>query len=122
MVETLVAFAVLALVLIILLGALSRMASGGHQAEVLREALQLAQAKLDGLGIVEPLAPGDSTGSFQNGLEWRLQVHDTLGDRGVQITGAWVEVTVSQVAVAARVPLAVSLVTFKLEHRASETH
>jgi len=113
LVETLAAFAMLALILVVVFGGLSRMATGGHHAEVLREALQLAQARLDGVGIIEPLAPGESTGRTDNGFEWRLRVGEPSTIPQVPLTGAWVEVTVSQTAGAER-GATVSLVTFKL--------
>jgi hypothetical protein len=103
---------VLALILGVLFGGLSRLMTGGHRAEVLREALQLAQARLDGLGIVEPLVPGESAGHFGNGFDWRLRVGDRR--KGARSAGAWVEITVSATAGAMLTPPAVSLTGFKL--------
>jgi general secretion pathway protein I len=114
LIETLAAFAILALVLTVLLGGLSRMATGGRHAESLREALRLAQAKLDGLGIIEPLSPGESAGRFNAGFEWRLSIREMPKSPAVRLVGAWAEITVSATADATRVPSAVSLVTFKL--------
>lgn len=114
LIEALVAFAVLALILTVLFGSLSRLLTGGRRAEVLREALQLAQARLDGLGIVEPLVPGESSGHFQNGFDWRLRVGDTRNSTRNAGAGAWVEITVSATAGAMVTPAAVSLIGFKL--------
>lgn len=115
LIETLVAFAVLALILTVLFGGLSQLMTGGRRAEILREALQLAQARLDGLGVVEPLVPGESAGQFENGFNWRLRVGD-IPDRAhsAGTAGAWVEITVSAAAGTMLTPAAVSLVGFKL--------
>ena len=72
LVETLGAFTALTLVLIVLLAGLSGAVRGSRHADTMREALRLAQSKLDSLGVTEPLTPGESTGRFGNGFEWRL--------------------------------------------------
>jgi hypothetical protein len=112
LIETLAAFTVLTLVLIVLVSDLSGVVGGSRDAEAKREALRLAQSKLDGLGVTEPLVPGESTGRFGNGFEWRLQIHNRQG--GTYLMGAWVEITVSAPAAGSRRPPAISLVTFKL--------
>jgi type II secretory pathway pseudopilin PulG len=114
LIETLAAFAVLTLVLVVLLGDLSAVVGGSREAETKREALRLAQSKLDGLGVTEPLTPGESTGRFGNGFAWRLRVRDLQKGANVSLTGAWAEITVSAPADGTRLPPAVSLVTFKL--------
>ncbi|WP_334503299.1 type IV pilus modification PilV family protein [Bradyrhizobium sp. AZCC 1678] len=115
LIETLVAFAVLALMLTVLFGGLSPLMTGGQRAEVLREALQLAQARLDGLGIVEPLVSGESSGHFEDGFDWRLRVGDMhRSARSAGSGGAWVEITVSATAGAMLTPPTVSLISFKL--------
>jgi general secretion pathway protein I len=114
LVETLVAFTVLTLVLIVLLAGLSQVTRGGRDAEAMREALRLAQSKLDGLGVTEPLTPGESTGRFGNGFEWHLRIREVRKGTNVYLMGASAEITVSAPADGVRVPHAVSLVTFKL--------
>jgi general secretion pathway protein I len=114
LIETLAAFTVLTLVLVVLLGELSAVVRGNRDAETMREALRLARSKLDGLGVVEPLAPGESIGRFGNGFEWRLQVRDAQKGTDASLMGVWAEVTVSAPADGTRVPPAVSLVTLKL--------
>jgi len=115
LVETIVAFAVLALILTVLLGGLSRMATGGRRAEILRGALALAQARIDGIGVVEPLTPGESTGRFDNGFAWRLRIGDLrTGPRTTGMAGAWVEITVQTAADGISSPPTVSLASFKL--------
>jgi len=114
LVETLAAFTVLTLVLIVLLAGLSPVARGGRDAEAMREALRLAQSKLDGLGVLEPLAAGESTGRFDNGFEWRLRIREVRKGANVYVMGASAEITVSAPAGGFQIPPAVSLVTFKL--------
>ena len=114
LVETLAAFTALTLVLIVLLAGLSHVARGSRDAEAMREALQLAQSKLDGLGITEPLIPGETTGRFGNGFEWRLRIREVRKGANVYVMGASAEITVSAPADGIQVPPAVSLVTFKL--------
>lgn len=114
LVETLAAFTILALVLIVLLAGLSPVTRGGRDAEAMREALRLARSKLDGLGVTEPLAPGESTGRFGNGFEWHLQIREVRKGANVYVMGASAEITVSAPADGVRVPHAVSLVTLKL--------
>lgn len=114
LVETLAAFTILALVLIVLLAGLSPVTRGGRDAEAMREALRLAQSKLDGLGVTEPLAPGESTGRFGNGFEWHLQIREVRKGDNVSLRGASAEITVSAPTHGVRVPHAVSLITFKL--------
>jgi type II secretory pathway pseudopilin PulG len=114
LIETLAAFTVLTLVLIVLIGDLSGVVGGSRDAEAKREALRLAQSKLDGLGVTEPLVPGESTGRFGNGFAWRLRIRDQQKGANDYLMGAWAEITVSAPADGARRPPAVSLVTFKL--------
>jgi type II secretory pathway pseudopilin PulG len=114
LVETLAAFTVLTLVLIVLIGDLSGVVGGSRDAEAKREALRLAQSKLDGLGVTEPLIPGESTGRFGNGFEWCLRIRDQQKGANPYLTGAWAEITVLAPADGSRRPPAVSLVTFKL--------
>ena len=112
--ETLAAFTALTLVLIVLLAGLSGVFRGNRHADAMREALRLAQSRLDGLGVTEPLIPGESTGHFANGFEWRLQIREVRKGTDVHLMGASAELTVSAPTEGSRVPPAVSLVTFKL--------
>jgi len=114
LVETLAAFTALTLVLIVLLAGLSQVARGGRDAEAMREALGLAQSKLDGLGVTEPLTPGERTGRFDNGFEWHLRIREVRKGTNVVLTGASAEITVSAPSGGTRVSPSVSLVRFKL--------
>jgi len=113
LVESLGAFAALTLVLIVLLAGLSGAVRGSRHADSMREALRLAQSKLDSLGVTEPLTPGESTGRFGNGFEWRLRIREVRKGSNIHLIGAAAELTVSASAEGSRVP-AVSLVTIKL--------
>ena len=113
LVETVMAFAILALMLTALLGGLSQMTTGGRRAALMRDALVLAQARIDGLGVIEPLAPGDSSGRFDNGAAWRLHIGELRkSPPAARVAGAWVEITVS--AGADATAPTVSLTSFKL--------
>src|SRR5215510_2842753 len=114
LVETLAAFTALTLVLILLLAGLSRVARSSRDAEAMREALLLAQSKLDGLGVTQPLIPGQSTGRFGNGFEWRLRIREIRKGTNAYLMGGLAEITVSAPADGTQIPPAVSLVTFKL--------
>lgn len=114
LIETLAAFTALTLVLIVLLAGLSGVVRGSRDAEAMREALRLAQSKLEGLGVTEPLTPGESAGRFGNGFEWRLRIREVRKGTNVYLMGASAEITVSAPAGGIRVPPAVSLVTLKL--------
>jgi general secretion pathway protein I len=47
----------------------------------------LAQGKLDGLGIAEPLRPGDYGGTFDHDYRWRLRIAPWQGDDPPQDSG-----------------------------------
>ena len=112
--ETLAAFTALTLVLIVLLAGLSGAVRGSRHADAMREALRLAQSRLDGLGITEPLTPGESAGRFGNGFEWRLRIREVRKGADAHLMGASAELTVSAPVDGSGLPPAVSLVTFKL--------
>ncbi|MBV8070721.1 MAG: type II secretion system protein [Acidobacteriaceae bacterium] len=74
LVEVLVAFAILSIVLLTLFSGLSTALLGDRRAEFTRIALRLAKAELETVGVATPLTPGETTGRFENGMEWRLSV------------------------------------------------
>lgn len=96
LVETLVAFAVLVMVVVVALRALSDSLAGGNRSEELRRSVQLAQAKLDAIGVTELVSDGGTEGRFENGFGWRVDVRRvaTAAAPSVPWSGAWVEVTV----------------------------
>jgi general secretion pathway protein I len=75
LVEVIVAFAVLALALTLLLGALSGASKQVRWADDAGRASLHAQSLLDQLGVGEALAPGRKQGDFENGrYRWQLDV------------------------------------------------
>jgi general secretion pathway protein I len=72
--EVLVAFSILALSL----GVLMQIFSGAMRNAVLSDqysqATLLAQSKLSSVGSEEPLRDGETQGSFENGMRWRVTV------------------------------------------------
>ncbi|MGQ0672221.1 MAG: type IV pilus modification PilV family protein [Hyphomicrobium sp.] len=98
--ETIVAFVVLALVA----SGLQLCLSGGWRSVRLvgqeEVALGIARAELAAAGIVEPLASGSSEGTTEDGYTWTREVRplepadERPGGAGA-LTGFWVDVTVS---------------------------
>jgi prepilin-type N-terminal cleavage/methylation domain-containing protein len=74
LIEVLVAFAILSIVLLTLFSGLSTALFGDRRAEFTRIALRQAKAELETAGIATPLTPGETTGRFENGIEWRMSV------------------------------------------------
>ncbi len=72
--EVLVAFTILALVM----GALLQVFSGGlRTADIARNyavGALLAESKLAGIGIEEPLVAGERSGTFDNGFSWHYSI------------------------------------------------
>jgi general secretion pathway protein I len=82
--EVLVAFAILA----VSLGVLMQIFSVGLRNVAVEEgytrAILLAESKLAGLGIEEPLQPGETTGSFDEEYRWHITVQPyTDGDEAI---------------------------------------
>ncbi len=75
LIEVIVAFALLALALTLLLGSLSGAARQVRQADELGRATLHAQSLLAGLGIEQPVVPGQQHGTFEDGhYQWSLDV------------------------------------------------
>jgi general secretion pathway protein I len=74
LIEALVAFAILALVMAQLLAAASGAATNESRADFLLRASRLGQSQLDALGLETPIAPGETTGRYDDGLLWSLVV------------------------------------------------
>ena len=74
LIEVIVAFAIVALAL----SALFQIFSTGLRSSVVTEnynmAVLLADSKLAGIGIEEPLEAGDQSGTFDNGFRWETNV------------------------------------------------
>ncbi len=74
LVETLVAFAVLALAMSQLMAALGGGARNESRADFLLRASREGQSHLDAVGIEKPIARGETSGAYDDGLLWSLQV------------------------------------------------
>jgi general secretion pathway protein I len=75
LVEVIVAFALLALGLTLILGALTRATGQVRWSEEAGRAAQHAQSLLDQTGVGEALEPGTDEGDFEDGrYRWRLEV------------------------------------------------
>ncbi|HUO54365.1 MAG TPA: type II secretion system protein [Rhodoblastus sp.] len=99
LIEALAAFAIMALALGQLLASISMGAANERRADFLLRAAADAQSHLAALGVTLPLAPGETSSRYEDGLAWTLNVER---DRGLASTGA------ASSVVAYRVHLAVS--------------
>ena len=95
LVEILVAFTILALVLLAAFGGTSTSLLLEHRAEFSRKASLLARSKLEQLGLSEPIKVGATAGTGEGGLTWRLSVTpDRMPPGPSSLAGYWVTVTV----------------------------
>ena len=74
LIETLVAFAILALAMGQLLAAASGAAQNESRADFLLRATRLGRSHLDALGVDAPLPLGETRGQYDDGLLWSLVV------------------------------------------------
>jgi len=74
LIETLVAFAILALAMGQLLAAASGSAQNESRADFFLRATRLGRSQLDALGVDAPLALGETHGQYDDGLLWSLVV------------------------------------------------
>ncbi|WFU66689.1 type IV pilus modification PilV family protein [Bradyrhizobium brasilense] len=117
--ETLVSFTILTLFLTIIFVGLSQVLLGDRRADLSRQALRLAQSKLDEIGIIEPLSPGETMGRLEDGFSWRAVVKPVRAGHVPEARGFWVEVTVSAPLNAVETPAQVTLTTLKIAGRRS---
>ena len=108
LVESLGAFTALTLVLIVLLAGLSGRFAAAAMPTPCAKPFDWRSRKLDSLGVTEPLTPGESTGRFGNGFEWRLRIREVRKGSNVHLIGASAELTVSASAEGSRVSCRVS--------------
>lgn len=98
LIETLVAFAVLALAMIALFRAVTGGLESVRRAEQQALAVELAQSLLDGAGRERPLAPGTSSGASVTGYRWDVTVAPYEAGRArsaaPRVAAYWVAVTV----------------------------
>lgn len=117
--ESLLAFAMLALVLTVVFGSLSRLMLADRRADLTRRALQMAQFKLNEFGITQPLNPGTAKGELDGGFQWDATVRAMANDPNALLQGFWVEVHVSAQQSAGQPAASVTLTTLKLARRAA---
>ena len=72
--EVLVAFTLLALAMGIIMQVFSRGVNGADLADHYAKAATLAESKLAGVGIEEPLSEGDFNGQFDDNFAWTMSV------------------------------------------------
>ncbi|MGZ8362372.1 MAG: hypothetical protein ACXW3D_00805 [Caulobacteraceae bacterium] len=110
-IETLIAAAIVALVLGMSFNTLADVAARSRMAEARRTALLLAQSKLAAVGAEIPLAEGGS--GIESGLVWRVTTQRTQEGFQTSAAGPLYSVSVSVAPQAGGAPLA-SLRTMRL--------
>ena len=91
LIEVLVAFTIAAMCL----GALFQLLSGGlagvRGSEAYARATQLAESRLESVGIAEPLVPGFATGRFDDEYAWQMHTEPLPGTKlyRVRLTVLW---------------------------------
>jgi general secretion pathway protein I len=98
LVETLVAFAVLALAMSQLMAALGGGARNESRADFLLRASREGQSQLDAIGIEGPIARGETNGAYDDGLLWNLSVEPYLAVKalvgGGEVASFWLRLTI----------------------------
>ena len=117
--ESLLAFAMLALVLTVVFGSLSRLMLADRRADLTRRTLQMAQSKLNEFGITQPLSPGRVKGELDGGFQWDATVRAMTNEPKGLLQGFWVEVRVSAPQSAGQPAVSATLTTLKLARQAS---
>ena len=117
--ESLLAFAMLALVLTVVFASLSRLMLADRRADLTRRALQMAQSKLNEFGITQALTPGTARGELEEGFHWDATVRPMANDSKGRLQGFWVEVRVSTPQSSGQSAASVTLTTLKLARGAS---
>jgi len=74
LVEVIVAFTIVTMVLAALYYSIAGAYRGYAQAQVREQTLALARAHLEVIGLEEPLQAGESTGTYETGVMWRLAI------------------------------------------------
>jgi general secretion pathway protein I len=98
LIETLVAFAVLALAMSQLMAALSGGARNESRADFLLRASREGQSHLDAVGVEGPIVQGETNGAYDDGLVWNLNVEPyiaveaPLGNGGLK--SFWLRLTI----------------------------
>ena len=98
--EVMVAFAIVALALVVLLGVFSQGLSGSAASERTSLALLRAESRLAAVGVTAPLVPGRRQGSYPDGARWhtvvrRYRVPGRISEEGALMRAFEVEVAVA---------------------------
>ena len=100
LIETLVAFAILALAMSQLLAAAGGGAENDRRADFLLRGARLGQSQLAALGVDGPIQQGETRGRYDDGLYWSLRVepHRTLtSSTGDPVVASfWARLTISR--------------------------
>jgi general secretion pathway protein I len=98
LIETLVAFAVLALAMSQLMAALSGAAQNESRADFFLRASREGQSQLDALGVEGRVVRGETNGSYDDGLLWSLTVEPYVTVKSPMRTGEvlsfWAHLTI----------------------------
>jgi hypothetical protein len=92
LIEALVAFVILTLSMGSLMQGLGGGARNESRGDFLLRASRQGRSQLEGLGAATPLAPGETSGRYGDGLAWRLsvrQIRDAAGADGMGRTIAY---------------------------------
>jgi general secretion pathway protein I len=98
LIEGLAAFAILALTLTQLLSALGGATTNESRADFLLRATRQGQSQLDSLGLDAPIAQGETSGAYEDGLLWTLTVepHRTVKSplSGTSVASYWAQLAI----------------------------
>lgn len=118
LVESLAAFAILALFLAGLLNGVSGAVRNEDRADFLMRASVLGQSQLEAIGISAPIVIGETTGRSDDGLRWTLTI-EPYGATGSPSTvqnmiAYWARLTIRKDEIAPNASQALTFVTIKL--------
>lgn len=80
LIETLVALVIMSIAMSAFYTTMSTSYRAAAQVKAHQVALQLARSHLDSLGRDAPIEPGESSGTYESGLQWRLTIEALLPD------------------------------------------
>jgi type II secretory pathway pseudopilin PulG len=113
LVEALAAFTILALFLVVLFSGIADAVNGAGQAQITRQALLHAKARLAAIGMTEPIIfNSPDTGIFPDGFVWSVRT-TPIATGKPPIQAYWIEVSIFSPA-ADRKGRPVTLTTIKL--------
>lgn len=97
LIEVVVAFTIAALCLGAVFQLLTGSLAGLRGSAAYAHATQLAESRLDSIGIAEPLVPGATSGRFDEQFAWQMQTDPLPGTKlyRVRLTVSWRDRSVS---------------------------